>query len=231
MRVRLECPLAVGLALLVSIFAASCDSGDRDPAATRADATVASDERCRVGAARGAPGLPVGERAIVLACGRTRAGNEVELYSFEDAGGPCLNIEGLPGGTRACGRAPSERVPPARAALTGPAIVRRSARAGLELYGETAPDVRLVLVRYRLPHGRQRQNRATVIQVGDRAALRAAGIRRPFGYFIGTVPPRARQVLAVARGRSGEILGRLEFDRLARGMHPTVFIASDAALR
>jgi hypothetical protein len=45
-----------------------------------------------------------------------------------------------------------------------------------------------------------------------------------FGYF-GAVPPRARQVSAVAFDRSGEVLGRLGPDRLARSIHPTVFIA------
>jgi hypothetical protein len=39
------------------------------------------------------------------------------------------------------------------------------------------------------------------------------------------VPARAGQVSAVALDRSGDVLGRLGFDRLAREMHPTVFIA------
>jgi hypothetical protein len=93
------------------------------------------------------------------------------------------------------------------------------------LYGETTQDVRHVVLIYRLPHGRQGRRPATLIRVRDPAALRAAGIRRPFGYFVGAVPPHARHVWAVAHGSSGEVLGRLGFDRLARGMHPTVFIA------
>jgi hypothetical protein len=211
------------LALLVSAFAAGCESGDRQPPATPSS-VHGSGKRCDVGAERD-PGAPGAERAIVLGCGRTRAGNVVQLYSFRDAGGPCINIAGLPGGTRACGRAPSERVPPARVAIGGGEIVRRSARAALELYGETAPNVHRVLLRYRLPHGRPRHRPATLISVTDRAALTAAGIRMPFGYFVGGVPPRAREVSAAAHGRSGEVLGRLGFDRLARGMPPTVFIA------
>jgi hypothetical protein len=225
MRWRLtSCPV-VGLALLVGGFAAGCDSGDRGPSTTRADTPRTGDERCPVGAHRGAPGVPTGERAIVLGCARTRAGGAVQLYSFQDAGGPCLNIAGLPGGTRACGRAPSERVPPVRVAIGGGAIVRRSAPAPLELYGETAPNVHRVLLGYRLPNGGQRQSPATLIRARDRAALREAGIRRPFGYFVGAVPRRARQISAVARGSAGKVLGRLGFDRLAQSMHPTVFIA------
>jgi hypothetical protein len=161
----------------------------------------------------------------VLGCGRTRAGVALELSSFRDDAGPCLTIAGLPGGTRACGRAPSERVPPARDAIDGGAIVRRSARAPLELYGETAPSVRRVLLRYRLPHGRRASRPATLIRAIDRDGLSAAGIRRPFGYFVGAVPPRARHVSAVALDSSGELLGQLGFDRLARDMDPTVFIA------
>ena len=61
-------------------------------------------------------------------------------------------------------------------------------------------------------------------RVSDRAALTAAGIREPFGYLIGVVPPRARQVSAMALDASGEVLGSLSFDRLALDMHPTVFI-------
>jgi hypothetical protein len=161
----------------------------------------------------------------VLGCGRTPAGTTVQLYSFRDAGGPCLNIAGLPGGTRACGRAPNERVPAAREAIGGGAIVRRPAGVELELYGETAANVRRVLLRYRLPQGRPGQRPATLIPVRDRAALRAARIRKPFGYFVGAVPPRAGQVSAVALDTSGKVLGQLGFDRLARDMHPTVFIA------
>ena len=160
----------------------------------------------------------------MLGCGRNRAGAALQLFSFRDDGGPCLNIAGLPGGTRACGRAPSERVPPARGAIGGGAIVRRSASAQLELYGETAPNVRRVILRYRLPHGRAGERPAALIRVIDRAALTAAGIRKPFGYFVGAVPPRAAQISAVALDASGDLLGRLGFDRLARDLHPTGFI-------
>jgi hypothetical protein len=117
-------------------------------------------------------------------------------------------------------------VPPARVALGGGAIVRRSARAALELYGETAQNVHRVLLRYRLSHGRPSQRPATLIRARDRVALTAAGIRMPFGYFVGAVPPRARQIYAAAHGSSGEVLGRLGFDRLARSTHPTVFIVA-----
>jgi hypothetical protein len=173
----------------------------------------------------GPPADPVAQGSIVLGCARTPAGTAIELSSFRDAGGPCLNISGLPGGTRACGRAPSERVPPARGAIGGGAIVRRSGTAPLELYGETAPSVHRVVVRYRAPRGRQRQKPATLIRATDTVALSASGIREPFGYFVGTVPRRAVGVYAVALDGSGELRGRLGFDRLARGMHPTVFIA------
>ena len=222
---RLGSCRASGPAFLVSAFiAAGCASDDQGPATTRAGAPAVEDPVCEVGTQRTDNGVPAGKRAIVLGCGRSRSGAALELLSFRDDGGPCVGIAGLPGGTRMCGRAPSERVPPARDAISGGAIVRRSAGAQLELYGETAPTVRRVLTRYRLPHGRSGERRATLIRVSDRAALRAAGIRKPFGYFVGAVPARSRQVSAVALAASGEVLGRLAFDRLARDMHPTVFI-------
>lgn len=224
-RVRLGSCLAVGLVLLASAFVAGgCESDGHGPTATPAARTGFEGLRCEVGAERTSARVPRGERAIVLGCGRTQRGTALQLYSFRDAGGPCLNITGLLGGTRACGRAPSERVPPGREAIGGGAIVRRSAAAPLELYGETAPNVRRVILRYQLPGGRPGHKPATLIRVTDRDALRAAGIRRPFGYFVGAVPPRARHVSAVALGSSRAVLGRLGFDRHARNMHPTVFI-------
>jgi hypothetical protein len=218
------CP-AVFLALLLNPFASGCDSGDRDPAASRVGAPAVP-EPCGVGVERESLRVAFGGDVILLGCGRARGGTVVKIYSFRDAGGPCIVIEGLPGGARACGRAPSERVPAVRAAIGGPVIVRRSPNAALELYGETAPRTRRVLLRYRLPNGQPGERPALLIRASDPAALRAAGIRQPFGYFIGAVPPHARRVSAVALGRDGQALGRLEFDRLARGMHPTVFIAA-----
>jgi hypothetical protein len=209
---------AMGLALLVGAsFAAGCEAGSQEAAATR----------CEVGGPPADPGAQGRKGATVLGCGRTTAGRAIELYAFRDAGGPCLNIAGLPGGTRACGRAPSERVPPARGAIGGGLIVRGSGGAPLEVYGETAPSARRVLLRYRAPQGRPRHKPATLIRATDTAALSASGVREPFGYFIGAVPRRAVGVFAVALDASGEVLGRFGFDRLLRGMHPTVFIARD----
>jgi hypothetical protein len=208
---------ASGLALLLTLFFAGPCAGppgiDEPP--------------CEVGAERSSPGAPGREREIVLGCGRTPDGTVVQLSSSLDAGGPCLSITGLPGGTRACGRAPSERVPPAREAIGGGAIVRRTTGAQLELYGETAATVRRVLLRYRLPSGGPGERPATLIRARDPVALTAARIGEPFGYFVGAVPPRAVRVSAVALDRSGRVLGRLGFDRLARDMPPTVFIAVD----
>jgi hypothetical protein len=208
---------ALGLALLVSAsFATGCETDGQEAAAPR----------CEAGGRPADPGAQ-GRKGVVLGCGRTTAGRAVELYALRDAGGPCLNIAGLPGGTRACGRAPSERVPPARDAIGGGLIVRRSGSAPLEVYGETAPSVRRVLLRYRAPQGRPRHKPATLIRATATAALSASGVRESFGYFIGAVPRRAVRVFAVALDASGEVLGRFGFDRLARGMHPTVFIARD----
>jgi hypothetical protein len=177
---------------------------------------------CDVGAER--PSRLGGQPALVLACERTPAGTEIRLSSLRDDAGPCLTIDGLPGGTRACGRAPSELGPPSRAATGAGAIVRRAGGAPLELYGATAPAVRRVLLRYRLSGGRAGRRPATLMRVTDPGALRAAGIREPFGSFVGAVPRRAREVMAAAVDRSGEVLGRAAFDGFG-DMVTTVFIA------
>jgi hypothetical protein len=183
--------------------------------------------RCEVGAIRQTLAAPAG-KAVVLGCGLTRAGTRVQIYSFRDAGGPCLNIAGLPGGTRACGRAPSERVPAARNVIGGGVIVRRSPAGPLELYGETAPNVRRVLLTYRMPSTRPHQREATLVRVTHRTALNRARISHPFGYFVGAIPPRAIRVAAIALDGAGDPLGRLGFDRLGRSTRPnTVFIASE----
>jgi hypothetical protein len=109
----------------------------------------------------------------------------------------------------------------------GDAVVRRSPRAPQELYGATAPNVQGVSLRYRTPSGRLARRRATLIRVTDRRALRAAGIEQPFGYFIGFVPRRSRHTSAEAHDAAGRLLGRFDFDPVARSMHPTVFIARE----
>ena len=213
----------LGLAVALSFIAAGCDPNEgTSPAKPRTQTP-----RCPVGSERADPHLPAGESAIVLGCGRTPSGRRVEIYSFRDAGGPCLNIAGLPGGPRACGSAPSERVPPSRAAIAGEAIVRRSPTARLELYGETAPSVRRVVLRYRLPGGRAGERSATLIRMTNKVALTAARIRKPFGYFVGSVPSRAKEIVAEGRESTGEPLGRFSFDPIVRSMHPTVFIVRE----
>lgn len=164
------------------------------------------------------------ERAVVLARADAPGGATLRLSSVRDAGGPCLMIDGLPGGTRGCGRAPGERVPAERGPIGGAAIVRRAAGARIELYGETAPDVRSVRVCFRGGRGRRECRAASLMRARDRQALAAAGIRRPFGYFVGFAPSRAKGIYGAALGECGRVLGRVDFDRLVRGMHPTVFI-------
>jgi hypothetical protein len=200
-------PLSLGFALGVAAFlTGGCDQADDRSRADQARAATAG-------------------RPVTLGRARLPDRRLVTLSAVTDGAGPCLRLTGLPGGVRACGRAPSERVPAGETAIGGPAIVRTRRGARLELYGETAPGVRRVLVRYRHRDGRATaQGPATLIRVTDPARLRAAGIRAPFGYFVGFAPPGARRVVAEARGPSGARLGLLRFDRIARSMHPRVFI-------
>jgi hypothetical protein len=152
-------------------------------------------------------------------------GGRLELRVREDAGGPCIVIRGLPGGPRACGRAPSERVPEVRRPISAGPIVRPSAGSAVELYGETGPRVAHVSIRYTGPRGCERTVHATLARATDRRSLSVARIRRPFGYFVATVPGSARRAWADARTRSGRLLGSADFSkRLADKRPTTVFI-------
>lgn len=209
--------------LLSALVAAGCGSADKRPPVARAGAGSADEPQCAGRSTR----VLLWQRATPMGCARTPAGTAINLYWIRELGGPCLIITGLPGGPRACGRVPSERVPPTRAAIGGPVIVRRSPAAKLEVYGETGPNVTRVVLRYRLPGGRPSIRSATLIGVRDEVTLRRARVREPFGYFIGAVPPRAMRVAAMALDESGEVLGRLSFDEIERSLHPTVFIAAE----
>jgi hypothetical protein len=159
-------------------------------------------------------------------------GGWLELHVRHDAGGPCIVIWGLPGGPRACGRAPSERVPQVRRSISAGPIVRRSAGSPVELYDETGPRVAEVIIRYAGPHGCRRTAHATLARATDRRSLSAAGIRRPFGYFMATVQGRVRHAWADARSGSGHLLGSVNFSRLlADGRPTTVFLEREGPSR
>jgi len=131
----------------------------------------------------------------------------------------------MPGGPRACGRPPSERRPVPRAPLSGAAIAQLSDRAPIEAYGETAVRVARVVIRYR-SSGARRTKPATLVRVRDRDALDAAGIDRPFGYFVATVPASAADIVAEGRGADGRAIGSLDFDPVVESVSPRAFIAA-----
>jgi hypothetical protein len=200
-------------------------SGNLWLAGYHAEIVRVEERDCAVGSDGWEPGISRQKPPIVLACGRTTEGRPVELFTFRDAGGPCLSIAGLPGGTRACGRVPSERVPQVRAGIGGPVIVQRSPGAPIELYGETGGEAQRVTIRYRTSaDGPVRQRRAALLRARDDESLEAAGIRRPFGYFIGSVPPTAQDIVATARTRSGDVIDRADFDPIVDSMPPRAFI-------
>jgi hypothetical protein len=201
--------------LLVAAGTFGCGGGDDD------DVAMSPRPECETGAVRTQGPI---KRATVLGCGRMTAGQRLELWASRDDAGPCIVIVGLPGGPRACGRAPSERVPQAEKAIGGPAIVRRAPRAPIELYGETSPEIKHVIVHFRLGKDPPRQRRATLIRVEHRSALRRARIREPFGYFIGSVPSSAHDVVAKAFDSTGTERGQLEFDRVINSMAPRAFL-------
>jgi len=164
---------------------------------------------------------------LIIGCGRALGGRPIQLLATSPGSGgagPCLRIVGLPGGARGCGYAPSERGPPGTEAIGGEQTGHRGPQSPLELYGETTAAVSSITLSYRLPSGCIRHKRAALIRVRDRATLRAARIREPFGYFVGGVPTHTSNVSAEARSKSGKVLERFSFDRLAGGRPSDRFI-------
>jgi hypothetical protein len=195
---------------LCTIVAAGCGDGrDARPPTSSVDSTGV-DGLCASVAARD---------AVVLGGARAPDGTPVALIACD---GSCLILRGLPGGERGCGVAPSRRDPPLRDPLGGGAFVQRSPRGRIELHGNTSHAVRRVLVRYR-DHRRLRQRSATLIEARQTAALRAAGINGPFGYFVAFVPAGARDVVVEAHGNARRS-GSLRFGPILRSLHPRVFI-------
>src|SRR5215207_5460553 len=117
-------------------------------------------------------------------------GGRLELHASPDAGGPCILIRGLPGGPRACGRAPSERVPQEHRSISPGPIVRRSARSPVELYGETGPRLAQVIIRYAGGRRRERIVYATLARAAwQRRLLEAARRRTPYDGLPTAGPP------------------------------------------
>lgn len=187
-----------------------------------------SADACTERVGRTVRGVLGGAGGVALGCTQIRGPAQlVELYAVSDAAGPCIVVTGMPGGPRACGRAPGEREPAVERAISAGPIVRRSSRSPFEVYGETRADVGQVVLRYTLPRGGRGTSRATLVEAADAGALAAAGIREPFGYFVGQVPGDAQDVVAEASERSGRRLGAADFSGVMRSMHPTVFIAEE----
>lgn len=148
-------------------------------------------------------------------------GGRLTLETLRDGSGAgsCLVIHGLPGGPRACARAPSERVPAVhRPVIAGP-IVRVTSRAPVELYGEVGPRVRQVVVRFSGPWRGERMVYATLLRAHEPFRLALAGIRRPFGVFFARIPPRTRHAWADAYTGGGFRLGTVDFSHLLAGRH------------
>ena len=139
-----------------------------------------------------------------------------------------------PGGAGRFPGAPAADLPRRGTRIAGPAvhrpisagpIVRRSAGSRVELYGETGARVAQVSIRYAGPRGCERIASATLARATHRRSLSAARIRRPFGYFVATVPGTVRRVWADARSGSGHLLGSADFSKpLADGRPTTVFL-------
>lgn len=167
---------------------------------------------CPVGAERAVySALPQDKpTSVLLGCARLDDGRRIELLSLIRAGGLCLQIVGIDDRVRECGNAPSEQVPAVTRAVAAQAIAQRNGSARLEVYGAVSADVTAVNLTYTVG-GASRGARAELIQVTDDDALEAAGIRRPFGYFLAELPPDTSDVSVVAGDAEGQPLGADDF--------------------
>jgi hypothetical protein len=161
---------------------------------------------------------------VVLAAVDLADGRRVTLRSSTDAAGPCLTVVGLDRYKRQCGRAPSERVPSrASAPIIADATAQLSPRDAREVYGATSADVAQAMLTYS-SDGSVESEPASLMHITDSNALDSAGIREPFGYFIGELPPDATKISASALDSDGVELGAVDYEQF-RALPPRVFIA------
>lgn len=147
--------------------------------------------------------------ALVLGCVDTPGLSRLKLLAVgDDSGaGPCLEIVGIDHrGSRGCGRAPLERVPPSQGPVTFDATAHAGPGLPIEVYGGISASVASVELTYDV-RGHRVSRTATVIAVSNPKVLRKAGIDAPFGYFAGKMPVRFFGCRAVAYGSGGRRLG------------------------
>ena len=172
---------------------------------------------CSVGSRPNGGGSP----SVVLGCARTDDGDQIQLSASGAGAGPCLEIIWSDRqGSRGCGRAPLERVPPKSGPLTFDGTAQPDSLAPIEVYGGTSRAVQGVVVDYRV-QGLRGSADAALISVIDRRALRRAQVERRFGYFVAEVPPGVRHCRATALGAGGRELS-------AKGCDPYDGLAADA---
>ncbi len=173
-----------------------------------------SSDRCRLGQA---PGPPYSERPpegslryrkppIVIGCGRLPSGRDFDLVGYRlgrsKRGSLCLDVHYPESGeSSGCG---SDRVRGGGAIdATG---VSRAAGRPATVTGATRGFVKRVTMRYEL-RGKMRASRAALVIVRNRDLLRAIGVEKPFGAYLGEVPPNSRAVSAQARDAKGHLVG------------------------
>jgi len=141
------------------------------------------------------------QRQVLLACGEFSRGRELQIRTERDSGGRsgCLEIYGVGGHmSRACGYVPYKRDPVPSSPITLDAIYRPTQEAPFEIYGSASPGVSAVTISYSDGNGQSDRIHATLLQVDDEAALRAARLARPFRYFVAEVPRSAVEASAAA---------------------------------
>lgn len=103
--------------------------------------------------------------------------------------------------------------------ITADSTAQLRPTAPLEVYGATSPAAVSVTLTY-TAKGRAREQQAVFMSVTDREVLESAGSRKPFGYFVGELPPDATKVTARAVEPDRTELGSVGFGHF-RDLHPS----------
>ncbi len=150
-------------------------------------------------------------RPVVIGCGQLSSGRRFELVGYRLGGRKrsslCIDVHYPDSGeSSGCG---SNRID-AGGAIDATGVTRTAGKPAT-VTGATRGSVKRVTLRYELG-GRMGRERAALVVVRDPDLLRVVKVSKPFGLYLGEVPPRARAVSAQARGTRGNVVGVGYFD-------------------
>ncbi len=150
-------------------------------------------------------------RPVVIGCGQLSSGRRFELVGYRlggrKRGSLCIDVHYPDSGeSSGCG---TNRVY-GGGAIDATGVTRRTGGPAT-VTGVTRGHVRRVALRYEFG-SKMNSRRAALVVVSDPDLLQVIEVSKPFGLYLGEVPPEARAVSAQARGARGHVIGVDYFD-------------------